>query len=86
MRKVKYTFALNQIYLYHLLPIIEYGPLDWDDCTQQDSNTLQKIQNEAVCIVTGLTRSVQLVKLYKVCGWTNLSVRDTNKNCILWSK
>ena len=39
--------ALNQIYLYHLLPIIEYASLVWDGCTQQDSNTLQKIQNEA---------------------------------------
>ena len=47
----------------------------WDGCTQQDSNTLQKIQNEAARIVTGLTRSVSLVKLYNECGWTNLSVR-----------
>ena len=78
MRKLKYTLsrnALNQIYLYHLLPIIEYASLVWDGCTQQDSNTLQKIQNEAARIVTGLTRSVSLVKLYNECGWTNLSVR-----------
>ena len=78
MRILKYTLsrnALNQIYLYHLLPIIEYASLVWDGCTQQDSNTLQKIQNEAARIVTGLTRSVSLVKLYNECGWTNLSVR-----------
>ena len=78
MRKLKYTLsrnALNQIYLYHLLPIIEYASLVWDGCTQQDSNTLQKIQNEAARIVTGLTRSVSLIKLYNECGWTNLSVR-----------
>ena len=78
MRKLKYTLsrnALNQIYLYHLSPIIEYASLVWDGCTQQDSNTLQKIQNEAARIVTGLTRSVSLVKLYNECGWTNLSVR-----------
>ena len=49
--------------------------LVWDGCTQQDSNTLQKIQNEAARIATGLTRSVSLVKLYNECGWTNLSVR-----------
>ena len=35
----------------------------------------QKIQNEAARNVTGLTRSVSLVKLYNECGWTNLSVR-----------
>ena len=77
MRKLKYTVsrnALNQIYLYHLQPIIECASLVWDGCTQQDSNTLQKIQNEAVRIVTGLTRSVSLLTLYKERGWTNLSV------------
>ena len=78
MRKLKYTLsrnALNQTHLYHLLPIIGYASLVWDGCTQQDSNTLQKIQNEAARIVFGLTRSVSLVKLYNECGWTNLSVR-----------
>ena len=33
MRKLKYTLsrnALNKIYLYHLLPIIEYASLEWD--------------------------------------------------------
>ena len=62
MPKLKYTLsrnALDQIYLYHLLPIIEYASLVWDGCTQQDSNTLQKIQNKAAYIVTGLTRSVR---------------------------
>ena len=42
MRKLKYALsrnALNQMYLYHLLPIIEYASLVWDGCTQQDSNT-----------------------------------------------
>ena len=57
MHTLKYTLsrnALNQIYLYHLLPIIEYASLVWDGCTQQDSSTLQKIQ-KAACIVTEIT-------------------------------
>ena len=78
MCKLKYTLsrnALNQVNLYHLLPILEYASLVWDGCTQQDSNTLHKIQNEAALIGTGLTRSLSLAKLYIKCGWTNLSVR-----------
>ena len=63
------------MHLYHVLPIIEYASLVWGGCTQQDSNTLQKIPNEVARIVTGLTRSVSLVKLYNECVWTNLSVR-----------
>ena len=57
MCKLKYTLsrnALNQIYLYHLLPIFEYASLVWDGCRKKDSNTLQKIQNEAARIVTSI--------------------------------
>ena len=45
----------------------------WDGCSEQDSQTLQKIQNEAARLVTGLTRSVLLENLYKGCGWTSQS-------------
>ena len=57
MCKLKYTFSrntLNQIYLSHLLPIFEYASLVWDGCRKKDSNTLQKIQNEAARIVTSI--------------------------------
>lgn len=78
MRKLKYTLsraALNQIYLSYVLPILEYSSVVWDGCTEQDSYTLEKIQNEAARIVTGLTRSVSLENLYRECGWTSLSNR-----------
>ena len=61
--------------IYHSLPIIWCASLVLDGCTQQYSNTLQKILGEAAHIVNELTRSVSLVKLYNKCGWTNLSVR-----------
>ena len=47
----------------------------WDSCTAQNSNTLEKLQNEAARIVTRLTRSVSLDNLYRECGWVPLSVR-----------
>ena len=46
MRKLKYTFhrvALNQI----------LSSIVWDNCTVQDSSTLDKLQNENARIVTG---------------------------------
>ena len=46
-----------------------------DGCSEQDSQTLQKVENEAASFVTGLTRSVSLENLYKECGWTTLSQR-----------
>ena len=59
----------------YLLPIVEYALVVWDGCSEQDSQTLQKIQNETVCPVTGLAGSVSLKNLYKECGWTTLSQR-----------
>ena len=78
MRKLKYTFhrvALNQIYISYVLPILEYSAIVWDNCTIQNSNILEKLQNEAARLVTGLTRSVSLENLYKECGWVPLSTR-----------
>ena len=68
MRKVKYYIsrnALNQMYMSFLLPAIEYASGVWDGCSEQDSQTLQKFQNEAAHLVTGLTRSVSLENLFE---------------------
>ena len=78
MRKLKYSIsrnALNQMYMSILLPVVEYASVVWDGCSEQDSQTLQKIQNEAARLVTGLNRSVSLENLFKECGWTTLSKR-----------
>ena len=78
MRKLKYSTsknALNQMYMSYLLPVVEYASVVWDGCSERDSQTLKKIQNEAARLVTGLTRSVSLENLYKECGWLTLSQR-----------
>ena len=75
IRKLKYSLsrnALNQMYMSYLLPIVEYASVVWDGCSEQDSITLQKIQNEAPRLVIGLMRSVSLGNLYKECGWATL--------------
>ena len=78
MRKLKHSIsrnALNQMYMSYLLPVVEYASVVWDGCSEGDSQTLQKIQNEAAGLVTGLTRSVSLENLYKEGGWLTLSQR-----------
>ena len=80
MRKLKYSIgrkALNQIYLSYVRPILEYSCLVWNGCTDQNANSLEKLQNEAARIVTGLTRSVSLENLYRECGWESLKHRRT---------
>ena len=78
MRKLKYSFhkiALNQIYMSHVLPILEYSCTVWGGRTVQYCLALERLQNEAARIVTGLTRSVSLENLYRECGWRPLSER-----------
>ena len=78
MRKLKYTLcraALNQIYISYVLPVLEYSSVVWDGCSDYNTNTLEKIQHEAAGIVTGLTRSVSIEKLYAECGWTTRTKR-----------
>ena len=48
-------------------------------------NSLEKLQNEAARIVTGLTCSVSLEKFYKECGWAPLSERRKfQKLCFMY--
>ena len=61
MRKLKYKFSyhsLNQIYISYVRPILEYSSIVWEK-----AKSLEKLQNEAARIVTGLTRSITLEKV-----------------------
>ena len=88
MKKMKYNLsrrALNQIYLSYVRPILEYSCIVWDGCTEQCSEKLEKLQNEAARIVTGLTKSVSLAKLYQECGWDSLADRrQYQKLCFMF--
>ena len=86
MRKIKFTVnrkALNQIYISFLRPILEYGSSVWDSCTNYEKDSLEKIQHEAVRIVTGLTRSVSLRNLYKEINWLSLDERRRYQKLIM---
>ena len=78
MRKLKYVFsrrALNQTYISFIRPVLEYASIVWDGCTVEQRNSLEKLQNEVARIVTGLTKSVSLDRLYNECGWQPLYIR-----------
>ena len=82
MRKLKYKFSyhsLNQIYISYVRPILEYSSIVWDNCTTEQARSLEKLQNEAAGIVTGLTRPVSLERLYNECNWDSLALRRYNQ-------
>ena len=88
MKKMKFTLsrrALNQIYISYIRPIIEYSCIVWDGCSESCVDRLEKIQNEAARVVTGLTKSVTLERLYSECGWNSLADRRTfQKLCFMY--
>ena len=50
--------SLNQVYVTYLRPHLEYGSVVCASCTTYEKDSLEKIQYEAACMVTGITRSV----------------------------
>ena len=78
MRKLKFRLdrkALETFYLVFIRPILEYGDVIWDNCTQYEKNELDKIQHEAGRIAIGATKLISLNALYKETNWETLSQR-----------
>jgi hypothetical protein len=75
---------LEQIYLVFIRPILEYASEVWDNCGQTNCNRLEKIQIEAVRIVTGLSICASFDSIYKETGWESLSTRRKVKKLLLF--
>ena len=56
-------------------PVLESASIVWDGRTVEQRNSLEKLQTEIARIVTGLTKSVSLDRLYNECGWLPLYIR-----------
>ncbi|KAK3092504.1 hypothetical protein FSP39_003753 [Pinctada imbricata] len=77
-RKIKYKLnrnTLNKMYLTFIRPHLEYACEVWDNITINDSNRLEKLQNEAARIVTGLPKYCSLNSLYSELSWETLKKR-----------
>ncbi|MCG8049353.1 MAG: reverse transcriptase domain-containing protein [Candidatus Thiodiazotropha endolucinida] len=89
MRKLKFKLdrkSLETIYLTFIRPLIEYGDVIWDNCTQYEKYELDKIQHEAARIATGSTKLVSLNALYKEVRWDTLEDRRRNHKLTLFYK
>ena len=71
LRSLKFVLdrkSLQKIYFTFISPILEYADVVWDNCTEQQSLSLEKIQLEAGRIVSGTTKLVRIDKLYAEIG------------------
>ena len=56
LRLFKYKMcrsALHRCYLSFIRPLLEYGDVNFDNCSQNDKNTLENIQYNALRLITG---------------------------------
>ena len=92
MTKLKFKLdrkTLETIYLVFIRPIrpiLEYGDVLWDNCTQYEKNELDKIQNEAARIAGSATKLISLNALCKEVNWETLSQTRENDKITLFYK
>ena len=70
--------VLINIYLSFIRPILEYGNVIWDNCTQNEANLLESVQVEAGRIITGLRVNSSRSKLYSELGWNPFIKEERN--------
>ena len=89
LRKLKIKISrrcLNQMFLSFVKPILEYADVVLDSCSNDNANRIEKIQLEALRIISGLTRSTHLDSLYGEIGWNPLSQRRKERKLIILFK
>jgi hypothetical protein len=85
MRTIKFTINRKPLEqnISFLRPILEYSCIVWDGCTQYEKDSLERIQHEAARIVTGLTRSTSIRKLYNELVWLSLENRRLYQKLVI---
>ena len=74
--------SLEKLYFGFIRPILEYGNLIWDNCTNEESDLIESVQYEAARIVTGMRRGTSRLKLYNELGWDSLRERRKKQKLI----
>jgi len=78
--------AKTKYYISYIRPILEYGSVVFDNCTAQDSNSLELVQRRAAILCTGAYRRSPTHLLMTDIGWDSLSNRRKNAKLLLMFK
>ncbi len=89
IRSLKYVLnrsALERMYYSLIRPLLEYGDVVWDNCTNELKHDLESVQIEAARIVCGATKLCSIEKLYQDLKWETLESRRNKHKLILLYK
>ena len=79
LRKLKFKINrsnLEKLYLFYIRPIFEYASEVWDNCGSVNVRKLERLQLEAVRIVTGLPVFANSNFIFRELGWETFSPVD----------
>ena len=82
MKRLKYTLnrsTLERLYVTLIRPILEYGCVIFDACSQSDSQLLESVQYDAARICTGAFWNTNRASLLNELGWETL---ETRRMCV----
>ena len=89
LRKLKHELdrkSLETLYFTQVRPILEYADCVWVNCNQYESDNLEKVQLEAIRLITGAPRGTSHNLLYKETGIETLEKRRRDHQLTLYYK
>lgn len=88
-RSLKFVLSrssLERMYISFIRPLLEYGDVVWDNCSNELKIDLEAVQNEAARIVAGATKLCNLDRLLSELNWESLADRRRKHRLILFFK
>ena len=89
LRSFKYRLnrkTLEIMYKSFILPVLDYGDIIWDNCTEILSNKLEEVQLDALRTISGSVRGTSHAKLYHETGFIPLKERRKRHKLLLFFK
>ena len=78
--------TLNKLYKSLIRPLMEYGDVLWDGCTDGESDLLEFVQYEAAKIVMGAMKGTSRHSLMQEIGWEDMKTRRSIHKLIFYFK
>ena len=72
LSSLKYKLSrktLNIMYTSFIRPVLEYGNIIWDNCTESQVEQLEKVQKRAGRIISGAIVRTPTDIIYQELGW-----------------
>ena len=76
--------ALSKYYISFIRPVLEYGSVVFDNCTNHESFCLEQVQRRAAILCTGSFKRSSYNRLLRELGWDTLQNRRTNSKLVLF--